>query len=398
MMKRIPLLLTCLLLSSPTRSALAVPLGWESDFGDEVVALTGDDDDETPVNISFPFPFSGTTYTTVFITNNGAIQLGSLGNDNNISLGLWSNLASFYDDGGFPLISAFNCDLDQSTTGTIHFKDFGDRAVFTWNEVGTNEEEEHLLTFQIQIFADGRIWCSYNGILDDPGEDLIGSLDEGIVVGISGSTGIDPGPVDLSLPTSTATDTIYEVWRYTNDPDNSLFDLDQLTLVFAPRAGGGFTSGILQPVTGTALPDLLIGKSAGALKGDGIRNPRKASAQQTIEYVRKVFKTNTSTAHLVIQNDGGTSGNLRLRSTGDRFPRMRVTARSSTGGNVAAAIQAGTFAPNVAPGGSVRVVYRLRTDRYFAGVLRGGDRDDTVSFRLLGGGVADNAAMTNRYR
>lgn len=390
-------LTACTILLS-TRSALAEPAGWESDFGDEVVALTGNDDVETSVALAFDFPFSGTAYRTVFITNNGAIQLGTLGDDNNISLGLWSDLTTFYDDGGYPVISAFNADLDLGTTGTIHFKDFGDRAVFTWNEVGTNEEEEHLLTFQIQIFADGRIRCSYNGILDGPGEDLIDSLDEGILVGISGSTGTDPGVVDLSVPTSTMTDTIYEVWNHTNDPDNSLFDLDQKTIVFTPKAGGGFISEILQPGTVTARPDLLIGKSAGRLKGDGVRDPRQASVRQTIEYPRAFFKTNSSTAHLLLQNDGAAAGNLRLRSTGDRFPRMKVTARLSTGGNVAAAIQAGRFSTNVAAGGSVKVVYRLRTDRYYAGILRGGDRDDTVGFQLLGGGLTDHAAMTNRYR
>ena len=46
----------------------------------------------------------------------------------------------------------------------------------------------------------------------------------------------------------------------------------------------------------------------------------------------------------------------------------------------------------------MRVVYRLCTDRYFAGVLRGGDRDDTVRFRLSGGVAVDNAAMTNRSK
>jgi hypothetical protein len=146
------------------------------------------------------------------------------------------------------------------------------------------------------------------------------------------------------------------------------------------------------------VPDLLIGKSGASLKGDGLRNPKTPSARQTITNNAKIFTTNTQTAVLSLQNDGKAPGTLRLTTSGDRFERMEVSARSSVGGNITASLLTGKFAPRVAAGGSVRVTYRLRTDQYFAGVLRGGDRDDTVTFRLTGGGVSDHAAMTNIYR
>lgn len=395
---------SCALLALFVSSASAAPLAWEPDFGPEIVGLTGEDDDEELVTLSFPFPYEGTTYTDVYVGTNGAIQLGDLGDDSDIDYDMWnpSYLDEFYDDGGFPVLAVFNTDFDLDTNGTIHFKDFGNRAVITWNEVGTYEEKEHLASFQIQLFADGRIYFSYNGILDGVGEDLVTSLDQGILVGISGSTGVDPGPVDLSETNDTATDTVYEVWAEDAPPENSLFDLDQKTLVFAPKAGGGFRSYILQPTPltkpGRAIPDLLIGKTAKALRGNGIRNPNRPSPRQTIEYVCGIFKTNTSTAILLLQNDGGKAAKFRLRSSGDRFPRMDVSARASVGGNVAAAIRTGRFSPTIKGGASVRVVYRLRTDRYYAGVLRGGDRHDTVRFRLSGAGLKDTAAMTNRYR
>ena len=403
-MKLTPFLLTFCVLLALVRSASADPLAWEADFGTEIAALTGNDDSETSVVLSFPFPFAGTTYTTVFVGNNGDLQLGTLGTDNNIDYDHWEDLGKFFNDGGFPVLAAFNCDLDLSTTGTVHFKDFGNRAVVTWNEVGTNEEEEHLLTFQIQLFPNGTIYFSYNGILDDTGEDLVTSLDEGILVGISGSTNVDPGVVDLSLPTETLTNTIYEAWNYTSAPTNALFDLDQQTLVFAPKTGGGFLSYILEPTpdtpttTGKPVLDLLIGKSSNSLKGDGVRNPRNPSSRQTIEHERAIFTTNTSTAILVLQNDGVVSGTFRLRSSGDQFERMEVTAQTSKGGNVGAAIQTGRFSPTIPAGGSMRVVYRLRTERFYAGILRGGDRDDTIRFRLSGVGSSDNAAMINRYK
>ncbi len=145
-----------------------------------------------------------------------------------------------------------------------------------------------------------------------------------------------------------------------------------------------------------ARADLLIGKAGTKLRGAGVYDRRTAKARQTISYSRRIFTTNRSTAHLAIANNGDTAANLRLRSSGDQFPRMTATARSG-GRNVSAAVKTGRFAPLVGGGGSVHVVYQLKTDRFYAGVLRGGDRNDVVHFRLTGAGT-DNAALENRYR
>ena len=118
----------------------AEPLIWETDFGDVLNDLTGNDDSETSVNLSFNFPFDGTDYTTVYVGTNGALQLGSLGDDSEIDYDVWEYMEQFLSDSA-PLIAPFETDLDLGTTGTIHFNDFGDRAVFTWNEVGTNSNE-----------------------------------------------------------------------------------------------------------------------------------------------------------------------------------------------------------------------------------------------------------------
>lgn len=389
-------------------SASAAPPVWESDFGAVLGGLTGGDDRSEAVSLSFPFPFEGVDYTDVHVGTNGAIQLGPSGGD----AGFWlsDQLDAFYDSlhnpvppFWGPIVAPFVTDLDLDEVGTIHFKDFGDRAVFTWNEVGTYAEELHLLSFQIQLFADGRIYFSYNGILDGVGEDLVLSLGQGILVGVSGSTGAvsNPAPSDLSAPAETDSETLYEVWNHGAPPANDLFDLDQQTLVFVPKSSGGFRSylfGQVPTLTTKASPDLLIGKTANSLRGDGLRNPRRPSAKQTITHSRPIFTTNTATAVLVMQNDGSTAASFRLRSSGDRFPRMTVSAKLVGGGNVSAALRSGRFSRTLAGDGSVRVIYRLRTDQYYAGILRGGDRDDTVRFRLSGAGAADNAAMTIRYR
>jgi hypothetical protein len=95
-------------------SALAEPPIWESNFGPPIV-LADCDDDAQSVTLSFPFPFDGINYTTVFIGVNGGVQLGSLGRDGEIDFDHWSNLEEFLDEDvqgvRAPSIAAFNSDL-----------------------------------------------------------------------------------------------------------------------------------------------------------------------------------------------------------------------------------------------------------------------------------------------
>lgn len=234
--------------------AAATPAIWESDFGSAIASLTGSDDATAFVDLSFSFPFAGANYTRVFVGSNGGLQLGGLGANATIDFNHWESLEDFLSDAA-PSVDGFNSDLDLGTTGTIHVNDFGDRAVFTWNEVGTFESPLALLTFQISLHADGRIVLGYDGILDGPGEDLILDLDEGIVVGVTPGDipqGTDPGTHDLSSGFAGGT-TIHERWCHTianscgfgagsseglSGPINTAFDLDQRNVVFVPAQGG----------------------------------------------------------------------------------------------------------------------------------------------------------------
>ena len=117
-MKPTPFSLILCLLFLALQPLHATPIGWEADFGDELTDLTGEDDEEDTVTLSFPFPYAGTTYTAVEVGTNGGIQLGDLGNDGHISYDAWESLKQFYADGGFPTLFAFNSDIDLGTTGT----------------------------------------------------------------------------------------------------------------------------------------------------------------------------------------------------------------------------------------------------------------------------------------
>jgi hypothetical protein len=261
-------LLTLFILFLMHSPAQAAPPIWETSFGAVIASLTGQDDDQTDVTLSFQFPYAGSNYTTVWVGTNGCLQLDTLGTDSDIDYDMWEYFEEFINDND-PIICPLNTDLDLTTTGTIHFNDFGNRAVFTWNEVGTNENETALNSFQVQLYSDGTIVLGFNGILDDPSEDLINDLDEGIVTGVTISDNVDPNPSNLSnTPFSTSIPTVYERWCYVtvdncgvggingllSGPTNASFDLDQTNVVFIPNASNGFdvSSTLAPPSVGPA--------------------------------------------------------------------------------------------------------------------------------------------------
>lgn len=170
---------------------------------------------------------------------------------------------------------------------------------------------------------------------------------------------------------------------------------DGFTFVFSPPA----PTPAITPVSGSpAIPDLQIGKKKSRLKGDDIYDKRKASNKQTLVQQRQIFTTNTAKAALLMQNDGGTAAEMKLTSSGDQLPRMKVRARAAGRGNITAALKRSGFTATVPAGGSIAISYKLKTERFFAGVIRNGDRDDTIRFRLSGNGRKDNAAMIVKYQ
>ena len=92
------------------------------------------------------------------------------------------------------------------------------------------------MTFQVQLHDSGMIVLADNGMFAGPGQDALGDLDEGILVGLSKSDGTDDGRSDPGGTFSTSSTTIYKLWCYASavscdggrpGPVNSVFDLDQ---------------------------------------------------------------------------------------------------------------------------------------------------------------------------
>lgn len=220
---------------------------WETDFGNELTDLTGEDEETTSANLAlFDVPFNNIFYDDIFIGTNGGLQLGGLGNDFDLPFNVSNSFDLFIADNA-PSVHPFSTDLDLSSGGKVHFKEFSNRAVVTWVGVGSFADPFASFTFQTQLLESGQIIMAWNGI---PG-DLQTDLDQGIVIGIT--TGDDPDPGTnhffADAPFSGGT-TIYEIWCFDDisscdsidgDQENptSGFPLDGHAVTFTPLGPGG---------------------------------------------------------------------------------------------------------------------------------------------------------------
>jgi hypothetical protein len=246
-----PLALLCGLALLATASHAAPPI-WESDFGTPIVFSVSTDDGTEDVQLLFAFPFAGSTYDVASVNTNGGIALANtVGDEVYVDFDIWNSsyFESDFTDLGSPSLLAFNNDLNITNEGTIYYNGSATRAVFTFERIPSYlVDDQPFITFQIQIFSDGRIVYGYNGLFGN----LIADVDQGIVIGISDGDGdTPPGGIDYTddTPHSGGT-TIYQIWCHDSPTntgcfetgqDNSGFDLDQCNLIFTPDGSTGFT-------------------------------------------------------------------------------------------------------------------------------------------------------------
>jgi len=102
-------------------SVMATPAIWEASFGSELTDLTGEDDVETDVGLSFLFPFAGSTYTDISVSTNGLIGLGG-GADPTCC----PTEDDLFDEDQ-PTIAPFWSDMNLEDMGEVAFNEFGDR-------------------------------------------------------------------------------------------------------------------------------------------------------------------------------------------------------------------------------------------------------------------------------
>jgi subtilisin family serine protease len=130
-------------------------------IGEPIFSLDGDDESSDPLEIGFPFPFYGNTFTMVRATTNG-----------------WLSFTSFISDpfndplpssaSAENLIAVFFDDLDFR--GARRATYYGDGSVFVvqWTNVDRRTAGSRL-TFQVILYPNGRIVMQYltmSGVLD----------------------------------------------------------------------------------------------------------------------------------------------------------------------------------------------------------------------------------------
>jgi len=219
--------------------AHSAPILWETDLGsslsvfkDSVGDLDKDEGKAGPISLSFSFPFPGHPTTAIFVGVNGGIHLKP--QSAQIGCCISDNLEGRFYNRGQALICPFCSDLDLNGMGTVHFNDFGDHAVITWNQVGSFNNDAAPFTFQTQLFENGNIIMAWKGIPLD----LQADLGQGIVVGITpGDESSDPGERHFfpEAPFSAGT-TIYETWGM---PLGG-FSLDNHALTFVSKGPAGY--------------------------------------------------------------------------------------------------------------------------------------------------------------
>jgi len=198
---------------------------WENDLGYELTDLTGEDEAAEAVTLNFAFPYAGNTYDTIYVGTNGALALGELGEADDYPSG------TEFQDTTDPMVAPFWSDMSLGSIGEVLFNDdFGDRAVVTWNGIGSYEDEDLPFTFQTQLLSDGRIVFGYKHI---PGvnSDMV---DTDVHVGLTeGNLPAMPAEVDYSTAPFSSGHTVLEVFEL-----DSEFDLNLSSLVFTPEATG----------------------------------------------------------------------------------------------------------------------------------------------------------------
>jgi len=221
-------------------AALAQPAIWESDFGTDLSDVTGEDDSSEMVTLSFDFSYGGNVYNDIYMGSNGSVGLGGVGEVDDYPSG---DEFLFTDS---PVISPFWSDMSLSEEGTAYFNDFGDRAVFTWDSIGTYEDEYSSNTFQLQIFDDGKIIFGYNGIEDNTDS----YFDVDIYIGLTeGNLDSFPAEVDYSEGAFATGASVLEIFGYDDDD----FDLDGTNIIFTPDGNGGYNVTVPTPGAMTLL-------------------------------------------------------------------------------------------------------------------------------------------------
>jgi hypothetical protein len=171
----------------------------------------------------------GSSFTGFYVGSNGYITFTE---------GDQAYSGALSDHFGLSRVSGLFRDLNPTAGGQVSWKQLGDSAVVTWENVpeyGTNNSN----TFQIALFFDGSIRISWLGVEA-----------EQCTVGLSEGLGVPPDfeETDFSeLPQAPPSAPKYLVEQFISDGDN--FDLSFKSIMFTPDEAGTSYSGQVQEIS-----------------------------------------------------------------------------------------------------------------------------------------------------
>jgi Zn-dependent metalloprotease/subtilisin family serine protease len=152
---------------------------WEdiSTSGSLLSTVSGCDDCYQSQAISFPFEYYGNTFSTIHVSSNGYITLGTPSNQ-------IPNYPLPSSSAPVNLIAALHDDLNPYAGGDIYFRDFGDRAIVQFNNVYPYNGSG-LYTFQMILYRSGQIRYYYNNLTGDLNGCTVGIQDQTQTIGLT---------------------------------------------------------------------------------------------------------------------------------------------------------------------------------------------------------------------
>jgi len=189
--------------------------------------------------IGFAFPFAGTTYTDLYITDHSMLSLSNAGTPAAPPAGAWVwNPTTANFTGGYPLIAPYWSDhTDGGAIGSIHIDNTsGTHCTVTWLNMQTYFALTPAFTVQVTLYPDGRIVMCLDNRVSNNGS-TFGALNA--IIGVADGVGPLPAASDISASPISAVNTLWEEWVTTaaNTP-NPNFDAENSTITLIPTNPG----------------------------------------------------------------------------------------------------------------------------------------------------------------
>jgi len=137
------------------------------------------DDGTETVMLPFPFTYYGDSYFAVVISSNGNIHFGEADND-------YNHYTIPSEDGPAGIIAPWWMDLRPNVRGNIYYQASGNMFIVQWDDCRQYGHADWLYTFQVILYADGRIKFQYKSMTGGLADATIGienlSEDDGLLV------------------------------------------------------------------------------------------------------------------------------------------------------------------------------------------------------------------------